>query len=326
MIMNKNNNILSYDTREDVKEFFVKFSRECDVEVLSTSKSPEMATADLAKGCKCISVVTKEINAELIQKFYDVGVRFISTRTAGYDHIDVEAARKLGMQVDNISYSPSSVSEYTVMLILMLIRKLKIILERTSVQDNSLSAFQGRELHTMTIGVIGTGAIGCRVIQNLSGFGCRILAYNRREIEAVKPYCKYVPLEKLYEQSDLITLHIPASQENFHFVGKTAISKMKTGVFLVNNSRESLIDTEALIEGIEQKKIGGAALDVISGENAHIYRDMKGEIIQNREYAVLKSFPNVIITPHTAFYTDQAISDMVENSVRSCAEFMKEIA
>lgn len=315
--------IIAYNSRVDEEEFFVKFSRKYNVEILRCALSPDLENANLAKGCECVSVVTTEINAELIKKFHETGVRFISTRTVGFEHIDLDAAKKTGIQVDNITYSTSSVSEYTVMLILMTLRRAKLITERSNVQDNSLIGIRGKELRNMTVGVIGTGKIGCAVIQNLSGFGCKVIAYNRSQREDLKNFCEYVCLETLYKKSDVITVHIPATQENLHLINHDTIQQMKDGVIIINTSRGSLIDTAALIKGIEEKKIGGIALDVIEGENTFAYRDTKGEPILNREYLVLKSFPNVIITPHTAFYTDQAISDMVENSVRSCVEFIK---
>jgi len=220
-----------------------------------------------------------------------------------------------------VTYSPNSVADYTIMLILMAVRKVKLIMERSNVQDFSLRGIQGKELPNLTIGVVGTGKIGRTVIKHLSGFGCKILAHDIYENDEVKSNAKYVDLENLFKYSDIITLHMPATDDNYHIINKKAIKLMKDGVFIINTARGSLINTNDLIHGIESKKIGGAALDVIEQESNIYYSDLKGEALKNRNLAILKSFPNVIITPHAAFYTDQAVSDMIENSIKSCILF-----
>ncbi len=315
--------ILVYSHRSDETIYFEKFSQQYGVEVELHEESPSLYNAHWAEGYDCISIITTPISAELLERFYHYGVRFISTRTIGYDHIDVKKAKDLGVRFGNVTYSPHSVADYTIMLILMTIRKMRLIMGRDSVQDYSLAGVQGRELHNLTVGVIGTGKIGHTVAQYLSGFGCKVLAYDLYESKKTRPFAQYVPLEKLLEHSDLITLHAPATEDNYHMINQASIARMKQGTMLINTARGSLIDTEALIQALEEKKIGGAALDVIENESDIYYRDLKGEILTNRELAVLRSFPNVIMTPHTAFYTDQAVSDMVEHSLLSCMAFME---
>lgn len=313
--------ILVYSYRADETIFIEKFSEKYQIEVKLCKEAPSIENAQLAAGFECISIITTPINEQLLERFYQLGVRFISTRTIGYDHIDVKKAKALGMHIGNVTYSPNSVADYTVMMILMSIRKMKAILDRSSVQDYSLKTFQGRQVHNLTVGVIGTGKIGQRVIKQLSGFECKLLAYDLYENEEVKQHAIYVTLESLLRNSDVITLHMPSTQDNYHIINKSSIDKMKNDVFIINTARGSLIDTDALIDAIESKKIGGAALDVIENESAIYYKDLKNEIIANRQLAILKSFPNVILTPHMAFYTDQAVSDMVENSFLSCVLF-----
>ena len=315
--------ILAYSYRQDELEYFKKFSDKYGVEVELTKEKPTLETAHLAKGCECISIITTMINEELLQRFHEIGVKFISTRTIGYDHIDVASAKKLGIEVDNISYSPSSVADYTIMLMLMTTRKVKKIFNRADIQDFSLSGLIGKEMHNLTVGVIGTGKIGKTVIEHLSGFGSKIIAHDLYPNEEVKRYAQYVSLETLFKDSDIITIHAPATKDNKYLIDKESIALMKDGVFVINTARGSLINTCDLIDAIESKQIGGAALDVIENESGLYYNDLKGEVLNKRDLAVLKSFPNVIVTPHTAFYTDQAVSDMVENSISSCAEFMK---
>lgn len=313
--------ILAYSHRRDETQYFEEFSKKYNVEVVLCNEEPSLETAPLAKGFDCISIITTNINSELVGKFHELGVKFISTRTIGYDHIDLKKAKELGVRVGNVTYSPNSVADYTIMLILMAVRKVKLIMERSNVQDFSLRGIQGKELPNLTIGVVGTGKIGRTVIKHLSGFGCKILAHDIYENDEVKSNAEYVDLENLFKYSDIITLHMPATDDNYHIINKKAIKLMKDGVFIINTARGSLINTNDLIHGIESKKIGGAALDVIEQESNIYYSDLKGETLKNRNLAILKSFPNVIITPHAAFYTDQAVSDMIENSIKSCILF-----
>ncbi len=315
--------ILAYSHRKDETEFFEKFSKKYNVDITLTECNPSMDTADLAKGFDCISIITTVIDDKLVNKFHELGVKFISTRTIGFDHIDLGQAKKVGIHIGNATYSPSSVADYTIMMILMATRKMKLIMERSNVQDYSLVGVQGRELHNLKVGVIGTGRIGRTVIKHLSGFECEVLAYDIFENEDIKSYCRYVDLDYLLKNSDIITLHMPSTKDNYHLINEDSIKNMKDGVFIINTARGALIDSEDLIKGLEEKKIAGAALDVIEHEAGLYYNDLKGDILDNRTLAILKSFPNVIVTPHTAFYTDQAVSDMVENSIKSCILFME---
>ncbi|QTL97939.1 lactate dehydrogenase [Iocasia frigidifontis] len=317
-------NILAYSCREDEIEYFKKFSEKYQVEMKLCEDEPKIENAELAEGCDCISIITSRINQELIEKFHQIGVKFISTRTIGYDHIDIKSAKRYRIGVGNVGYSPASVAEYTVMLILMVLRKMKGIMERSNVQDYSLKGIQGKELHNLTVGIIGTGRIGQRVIKCLSGFACKLLAHDLHPQENIKESARYVSLNELFQESDIITMHVPATKENFHLINKESLSIMKDGVYIINTARGSLINTKELIAALENKKISGAALDVIEGEADLYYNDLKCQVLSNRELAILKSYPNVIITPHTAFYTDQAVSDMVENSILSCISYLKE--
>ncbi|MCH3963632.1 MAG: D-isomer specific 2-hydroxyacid dehydrogenase family protein [Clostridium sp.] len=315
--------IFVYSYRKDEEEYFTKFSKKYNVEIKFCKDAPDMDNADLARGFECISVISSPIPGEVIEKLNNAGVKFISTRTIGYDHIDMQKVKELGMRAGNVTYSPESVADYAIMLMLMTLRKIKLIMGRSSVQDYSLKGFQGREIGNMTVGVIGTGKIGRTLIRHLSGFGCRFMAHDLYENDEVKKYAQYVPLEELFKNSDIITLHAPAAENNHHMINRESICLMKKNVIIINTARGSLVDTNALIDGIRQKKIGGAALDVIEGEENIYYSDLKGEIVDNRALAVLQSMPNVIVTPHTAFYTDQAVSDMVEHSILSCIFFME---
>ncbi|MDR1785577.1 MAG: D-lactate dehydrogenase VanH-A [Spirochaetaceae bacterium] len=313
--------ILVYNVRDDEELFVEKFGKKYNVDLVLCREDPVAETASLAEGIPCLSVITRPLNRSLLGEFYNRGVRFISTRTIGYDHIDVAAAKDLGIRISNVSYSPDTVSNYTVMFILMALRKVKAIYRQAVAQDFSLAVVQGRELRNLTVGVAGTGRIGTRVIEHLAGFGCRILAFDKVRNDRAGRIASYVGWEELLGQSDVLTLHMNPSPENRWLINAEAFSKMKDGVILVNCARGSLVETAAFLDAIESGKVGGAAIDVHENEANLYYYDLRGKVLPNRDMAVLKSYPNVIVTPHTAFYTDQAVSDMVENSILSCIAY-----
>jgi D-lactate dehydrogenase len=302
---------------------FERFCSKYNVEWAYTNETPSMENLHYAKGYDVVDIITTVIDKNMIDKWQELGVKCIATRTIGYDHIDSEYAKSVGMGVVNISYSPASVADYTVMMILMGCRKIRHIMERASVQDFTLKGKIGIELHNATVGVIGTGRIGKTVINELYGFGCNIIAYDIYQNDEVKSKAKYVSLEKLYEKSDIITLHAPATEDNYHMINNSAIEQMKTGVIIINCARGSLIDTQALIDGIESGKVGFAGLDVVEQESGLYYFNRMGEPLGNPQLAILKSYSNVIVTPHTAFYTDEAVANMVENSIICAREFVE---
>ncbi|HKM21676.1 MAG TPA: D-isomer specific 2-hydroxyacid dehydrogenase family protein [Lachnospiraceae bacterium] len=316
--------VMVYNYRDfDEAMWFTKYSEELGIELKICREAPNMENASLAAGCDCLSIITSKIPAELVEEFHKQGIRYISTRTIGYDHINLDKACELGIKVGNAPYGPNGVADYAIMLILMCLRKMKRIMQRAEIQDFSLSGIQGRELPDYTVGVIGTGRIGRTVIKHLSGFGCKLQAYDIYENEETKQYASYVNLETLLETSDIITLHTPLTDDNYHLINQANIERMKDNVIIVNTARGGLIDSEALIAGIESGKIGAVGLDVVEKEFGMYYYDLKSEVLSNRELSILRNFPNVIVTPHMAFYTDNAIASMVENSLRSCKCFME---
>ena len=310
--------IAVYNYREfDEGAYFEKFSKIYNVEIVRIDDAPDLQNANLAKGCFGVSVITTAITKDIIQTWSHLGIKHISTRTIGYDHIDLECAKDLGMTVSNVTYSTASVANYTVMLILMALRKMKMVMRRAVGFDYSLENSIGMELENKTVGVVGTGAIGQKVIQNLSGFGCKIIATDPFIKKEVTKYAQYVSLEKLIKESDIITFHVPALEDTYHIVRQETIDQMKDGVILVNTARGSVINTTDLIKNLENGKIGACALDVIENELGLYYQDYKYQVIGNHELSILRDMPNVLLTPHLAFYTEQAVSDMVENSIAS---------
>lgn len=310
--------ITIYGCEKDEADLFKRYSPHDDVELTIIPSAVSADNAVLASGNRCISVSHKTaIDLSTLRALKENGVAYISTRSIGCNHIDMEAAEKLGMTIGNVAYSPASVADYTLMFILMSIRNAKSVLCRADVHDYKLCAVPGRELRDMTVGVLGTGRIGQAVIDRLNGFGCRVLAYN------LYPQAKaeYVALDELLRQSDIVTLHMPLSADTHHILDRKRIQSMKHGAFVINTARGSLIDTEALIWALEKGRLGGAALDVVEGEEGIFYRDCTNKPIHNPLLLRLQKLPNAIITPHTAFYTDHALQDIVENTIQNCLQF-----
>ncbi len=248
------------------------------------------------------------------------GIRFLSTRTIGYNHIDIEYAKQIGIHVCNARYDPHGVADYTIMMILLCLRNYKQALWRTQVNDFSLTGLIGREIKDLTIGVIGTGQIGSTVVRELSGFGCHILAYDGHENPDVKALAEYVELDTLYRESDVITLHVPLLPDTYHMISADSLAKMKKGVVLINCARGALTDIKSLIAGIESEQIGALGLDCIEYEEDIVHKDLRTDIFSNRDMAYLRQFKNVIHTQHMAFYTDSAVKSMVECGVRGLVE------
>lgn len=274
--------------------------------------------AVLASGSRCVSVGHKtRITNAALQALSRAGVTYISTRSIGYNHLDVDYARSVGIRVENVSYSPDSVADYTVMLMLMVVRHAKSLVRRTDVHDYRLHDVRGRELRDLTVGVVGTGRIGAAVVDRLQGFGCRVLAHDR------SPKCsaEYVLLDELLHGSDIVTLHTPLTAETHHILNAERIENMKPGAFVINTGRGSLLDTEALLQGLESGRLGGAALDVLEGEEGIFYTDCRDHPIESKTLLRLQELSNVLVSPHTAYYTDHALSDTVENSIVNCLKF-----
>ena len=209
------------------------------------------------------------------------------------------------------------------MLMLMCLRNYKQSLWRGQVNDFALQGLQGKEIGSMTVGVIGTGKIGAQVIKYLIGFGCRILAYDMYPNAALKDVVEYVELDELFAKADMITLHTPLLDSTYHLVNAETIAKMKDGVVLINCARGELMDTTSLIEGIESGKIGALGLDVVEGERGIAHEDHRIDILSNQQMAYLRQFRNVTMTPHMAFYTDVAVSHMVECGVAGLVEMLQ---
>jgi D-specific alpha-keto acid dehydrogenase len=310
--------ITIYGCERDEADVFNELSPRFGVIPTITSSAVSETNVMLARGNRCISVGHKsEISKSILLALKESGVKYISTRSIGCNHIDMQASKSMGIAVGNVAYSPGSVADYTLMLMLMAIRNAKSIVSRAEKYDFRLDHVRGKELRDMTIGVLGTGHIGKAVIERLRGFGCHVLANGRnQETEA-----NYVSLNELLRESDILTIHVPLSPDTYHMIGHKQIKAMKQGAFLINTARGGLVDTDALIKALENGKLGGAALDVLEGEEGLFYFDCTQKPINNQFLLRLQKMPNVIITPHTAYYTGQVLRDTVEKTILNCLDF-----
>jgi D-specific alpha-keto acid dehydrogenase len=313
--------ITIYGCEQDEAVSFREMSPRFGVLPRITDAAVSEATLELALGNRCISVGHKtQILGSTLLALRKAGVRYVSTRSAGFNHIDVQCAESVGISVETVAYSPDSVADYTLMLMLMAVRNAKSILCRAEVHDYRLSDVRGKELRDMTVGVIGTGRIGVAVMDRLRGFGCRLLAYD----SCPKTSGDYVTLDELFQHSDVVTLHVPLNADTHHLLNRQRIERMRHGAFVINTGRGSLLDTEALVLALESGRLGGVALDVLEGEEGVFYSDHSQRPVENQLLVRLHQLPNALITPHTAYYTDHALVDTVENTLRNCLRFERQ--
>lgn len=300
----------TYDTLEIAKQL----SAETGISLGWSVEAPDERNVGLSAGCELVCVAPCAFPVSLIETMARQGCKALFSAAIGYDFIDLSACRRLGLKVYNASYPPEGVADYTVMLMLMALRKMKQVLERTKLQDYSLEGKIGRSLSDCTVGVIGTGRIGRAVIQRLSGFGSQVLCYDIHQSGDLP----YVSLEELLERSDVVTLHVNATGDNFHLLNKERLALMKRNAVLVNCARGQLVDTSALVDALLSGGLGGAALDTWEGENGRMYYNRVGKVLPDKNLAILSSLPNVILSPHAAFYTERNM----ELEIRSVFEGM----
>jgi D-specific alpha-keto acid dehydrogenase len=310
--------ITVYGCGEGEVALFLEIGARLGVRLTITGAAVSGANIGLAAGNRCVSVGHHaRITASTLRALRDAGVEYLSTRSIGHDHIDVAYAASLGIRVGTVAYSPDSVADYTLMLMLMAVRNARSVLRRADVGDYRLHEVPGKELRDLVVGVVGTGRIGTAVIERLRGFGCRILAHDSRP----RASARYVSLDDLVRHSDIVTLHLPLDRHTHHLLDGRRIGLMPPGALVVNTGRGSLVDTEALIRALESGRLGGAALDVLEGEEGVFYADRRRRADECGPLSRLQRLPNVLISPHTAYYTDHALRDTVEGSITSCLGF-----
>lgn len=246
-----------------------------------------------------------------LRSLKQAGIEYISTRSIGTNHIDIDIARHLEIDIDNVVYSPESVAEHTLMLMLMILRNMKNTEKNVEKYDYRLPERRFKELRKMTVGVVGTGRIGQAVIRMLKTFGCEIICYDYKQISGFD----YVSYEELLKRSDIVTYHIPLTKDSRHMLNLNNIHYLKPGAYVINTARGALIDNVALLQALEEGRLSGAALDVIENEEAYFYQNCDAV---EEKFARLCKMENVIITPHSAFYTQTALEDSVKNSILGC--------
>lgn len=270
-------------------------------------------TAKMAEGCQAVCIfVNDNADREVLTELAQIGVKIIALRCAGFNNVDLEAAKELGLSVVRVpAYSPEAVAEHTVGLMLTLNRRIHRAYQRTREANFSLEGLIGFNMHGRTVGVIGTGKIGLAVMRILKGFGMHILCYDPFKNPAAEELgATYVSLDELYAHSHVITLHCPATPENYHLLNAEAFKKMKDGVMIINTSRGTLIDTQAAIEALKSRKIGALGMDVYENERDLFFEDKSNEVILDDIFRRLSSCHNVLLTGHQAFLTEEALTSI----------------
>ncbi|MGO5208438.1 NAD(P)-dependent oxidoreductase [Bacillota bacterium LCP21S3_A4] len=294
-----------------------------ELEIITT---PEYLTKDntsLAEGADAVLIVAAcKITEEVAEGLHRAGVRYILTRSTGFDQISKEAIRKFGIRAANVPvYSINAVPEFTVLLMLSLVRKWKTMEKKLSHQDFTLQGVQGKELGSMTLGLFGTGKLGIKTAEILHAMGCTILASSPHEKEEAKPYVTYTTQEEVFRKADLLFFHCVLNDATRQMVNRESIAKMKDGVYLVNTARGGLVDFEAVLDGLKSGKIAGFASDVYDKEAPFIRKDLTGEKLEDPVLAELLSREDVILTPHVAFFTETSVSNLIRLSLESLIEF-----
>ncbi len=284
------------------------------------------ASAALAAGCAAVCIfVNDAATADTLKILAAGGTQLIALRCTGYNNVDLKAAAELGIQVVRVTvYSPYSVAEHAVALLQCLNRKIHRAYNRTRDNNFTLDGLMGVDLHDRTVGIIGTGKIGQIFAKIMAhGFGCRLLGYDLYPNPTFESEMggKYVTLPELFSQSDVISLHCPLTPENHYLINEAAIAQMKPGVMIINTSRGGLVETQAVIAGLRSKQIGALGLDVYEQESDLFFEDLSSEIMQDDQIDRLLSFPNVIMTGHQAFFTQEAIGTISQTTLASITEF-----
>lgn len=300
-----------YDTKPYDRIYFDELKAQYGYEIDYFEEKLNPRTAIFAKGSEAVvAFVNDDLSAGTLKVLYENGVRLIAMRCAGYNNVDVKYAQGKLQIVRVPAYSPHAVAEHAVGMLLMLNRRLHKACYRVKEYNFSLNGLMGFDLYGKTIGIVGTGKIGRTLNEICQGFGMHVLGYDLYETPDAG--ITYVSLEELYRQSDIISLHCPLTKENYHMIDSRTLGMMKKGVYIINTSRGSLIDSEALIAALKSGQVGAAALDVYEEESDLFFEDNSDTIIQDDVLARLISMPNVLVTSHQAFLTKEALQNIAE--------------
>ncbi|MBR2987252.1 MAG: 2-hydroxyacid dehydrogenase [Clostridia bacterium] len=313
-----------FDTKPYDKPSFDRYAKAAGIKVKYFEAKLNEDTVELAKGHDAVCVfVNDTVNAAVIDRLVALGIRIVALRCAGFNNVDVKYAFGKVHVLRVPAYSPYAVAEHTMALLLTSIRRIHKAYIRTRDFNFSLVGMTGFDLHGKTVGVVGTGKIGRSFINICLGFGMQVLAYDKYPANdlAEREGVRYVTLDELFEKSDIISLHCPLTEETYHLIDNETIERCKRGVVILNTSRGALVDAEALLSGIKSRKIGAACLDVYEEEADLFFEDFSGHILEDDTLARLISMPNVIVTSHQAFLTEDALDNIAETTVENIVSF-----
>ena len=314
-----------FSTKPYDRTFFDEANHDAAHEITYFETRLTRQTLRLAEGCECAcAFVNDQLDASVLIALAAQGTRLIALRCAGFNNVDINSARELGISVVRVpAYSPYAVAEHTVGLMLALNRRIYWAHSRVKEGNFSLDGLLGFDMRGRTVGLIGTGKIGECVASILHGFGCRILAYDRTVNETcTSAYnVEYVPLDQLFRESDIISLHCPLLTETYHLIDMDAIARMKKGVMIINTSRGALIDARAAIEGLKSEKIGYLGIDVYEEEEELFFEDKTFQILTDDVFARLTTFPNVVITGHQAYFTREAVARIAKTTLENITAY-----
>ncbi len=316
--------VLFFSSKAYDQQFFTAANQDFSFELTFLEVPLNKSTAILAKGYTVVCVFVNDVvNADILHELATQGVTLIAMRCAGYNNVDLKTAAQLGIKVVRVpAYSPYSVAEHTLALILTLNRKTHRAFNRVKEGNFALNGLMGFDLHGKTVGLIGLGKIGIVTARILKGFGCKVLGYDiTTPAEADSIGIKMSSLDELYNQSDIVSLHCPLTPDTYHIINAQSIGKMKKGVMLINTSRGALIDTKAVIAALKQEQISYLGLDVYEEEADLFFEDLSNRVIQDDVFMRLLSFNNVLITGHQAFFTSNALQNIADITLQNIKAF-----
>lgn len=317
--------ILFYDAKSyDTLSFGKELPDYPDIQIEYVKTDLDPRTASLASGFDAVcAFVSSDVSKATLQILHKEGVGLVLLRCAGFNNADVQAAKELGIRIMRVpGYSPEAVAEHAIALALACNRRLYKAYNKVRENDFSLNGLMGFNFYQKTAGIIGTGKIGAAMCRICRGFGMKVIAYDVYENPSLKDFVEYVSLEQLLKTSDLISLHCPLMDNTYHMINIETIKKMKDGVILVNTSRGALVKTEDLIEGIRLHKFAGVGLDVYEEETNNVFEDRSDEILEHSTTARLLSFPNVMITSHQGFFTQEALSAIARTTLQNACDYL----
>lgn len=317
--------VLMFAVREDEQLFIDRFAKKYELEVETVKENLSQNNVHLTTGFEAIVVIgTCDLSKIVLQQLHLNGVKVIASRSAGYDNFDVAYLNTLDIQASRVpAYSPNAISEFALTSALCLIRNIKKTILHAFDQQFSLKGLMGFELRNATVGIVGTGRIGIEAGKAFKALGSRVIGYDMYPNETFQQLGEYVSLSQLFKESDVISLHVPYLSSTHHLINKDSIQQMKNHVVIVNTARGAIVDAKAVLDALETNQIGGYGMDVYEFENGIFHQDCSDNKIEDVVLKKLIDHPNCLVTPHIAFYSDEAVSNMVEIAFQNVHAYVK---